>query len=267
MSALTPLDGAPATSLVYVAGVSPRQLPRLTPVTHPAELIAHRGASRERAENTLAAFERAVELGANAVELDVHRTSDGHLVVHHDPLLASSAGAVPIASLTLARIGAFRATGEPVPTLGEVITRVGSRVRIYCELKGTGTAGPAVGALGPLGDMAAVHSFDHRMVAEARRLAPAVPRGVLETSYHRDPVIALRDVGGRDLWQHEPLIDADLVRAAHDAGCRVIAWTVNQPVRAAELVAMGVDGICTDDLAGIGAAIRNHDSRLEADRP
>ena len=56
--------------------------------------------------------------------------------------------------------------------------------------------------------MAAVHSFDHRMVADARRLAPPLARGVLETSYHVDPSASLRAVAARDLWQHEALIDA-----------------------------------------------------------
>ena len=235
-------------------------------MAQPPELIAHRGASRERAENTLAAFDRAVELGADAVELDVHRTSDGRLVVHHDPSLASAGRAVPIATLTLAEMDAFQVKGEPIPTLDEVIARVGSRCRIYCELKGFATAGLAAQALAPLGDKAAVHSFDHRMVAEARRLAPALARGVLETSYHRDPVFAVRDVAGRDLWQHEPLIDADLVLAAHQAGCRVIAWTVNSADRAVQLAGFGVDGLCTDDVAGIGAAIRTMTFHMEADR-
>lgn len=221
---------------------------------HP-ELIAHRGASRERPENTLAAFERAVQLGADAVELDVHLTRDGHLVVHHDPDASGPDGARPLHSLTLAEVGAFRVRGEPIPTLTDVIRAVGGRVRIYCELKGRGTAAPAVRALAPLGDGAAVHSFDHRMVIDARTLAPDVPRGVLESSYRADPTASLRDAGARDLWQHEGLIDANLVSAVHDAGGRVVAWTVNSASRASDLAALGVDGICTDDVADIRSVL------------
>lgn len=236
----------------------PQDLPRTPARTGnrlAIEIIAHRGASRERPENTLAAFFRAAELGAGAVELDVHRTSDGHLVVHHDPAVRRRLVRSPIQTLTLAEVGAFRVKGEPIPTLDEVIGAVGGRLRIYCELKGEGTAGPSVKVLMPLGDNAAVHSFDHRMVAEARRLEPDVPRGVLETSYHRDACHALNDVGARDLWQHESLIDRALVDAVHKDGGRVVAWTVDDSVRAKALVALGVDGLCTNDVAGMRAAL------------
>ena len=221
----------------------------------PTEIIAHRGASRERPENTLVAFARAAELGATAVELDVHLTSDSHLVVHHDPTLVGRRRSVPIRSLTLAEVGGFLVQGEPVATLGAVVGLIGGRLRIYCELKGPGTAAPAAAMLAPLGQWAAVHSFDHRMVAESWRVAPELARGVLETSYHRDACFPMRDVGARDLWQHEALIDAALVAAVHGAGGRVIAWTVDGLHRATELAALGVDGLCTNDVAGVRAAV------------
>lgn len=221
----------------------------------PTEIIAHRGASRERPENTLAAFARAAELGAAAVELDVHLTSDGHLVVHHDATLAGRLLPTAIRSLTLAEVGGFLVQGEPIPTLGAVVGLVGGRLRIYCELKGPGTAASAAAMLVPLGTWAAVHSFDHRMVAESGRVAPELARGVLETSYHRDACAAMRDVGARDLWQHEALIDVALVAAVHAAGGRVIAWTVDDLSRATELAALGVDGLCTNDVAGVRAAV------------
>jgi glycerophosphoryl diester phosphodiesterase len=138
-----------------------------------------------------------------------------------------------------------------------VIGAVGGRLRIYCELKGPGTAGPATQLLGPLGIGAAVHSFDHRMVAEAGRIAADVPRGVLETSYHEDPCGPMRAVAARDLWQHEALIDRALVDAVHAFGGRVIAWTVNDPARAVELTGFGVDGLCTDDVAAVRAAVES----------
>lgn len=197
-----------------------------------------------------------MELGANAVELDVHLTADGQLVVHHDPSIREGLLPPVIRSLTLVEVRAFRVRGEQIPTLAEVIVLLlESGTRLYCELKGTGTARPAAEALQGLGDLAAVHSFDHRMVMEAREWAPALARGVLEASYHRDPCGSLHDVGGRDLWQNEALIDRALVNAVHATGARVIAWTVNDPARASELVAFGVDGVCTDDVAAIGAAI------------
>ena len=157
--------------------------------------------------------------------------------------------------MTLADAVAFLVDGEPIPTLDAVVTTVAGRLRIYCELKGEDTAGPATACLSALGDRAAVHSFDHRMVAEARRVAPDVARGVLEASYHEDPCFPMRAVGARDLWQSEALIDSALVAAVHAAGGRVIAWTVNDAARAVELAALGVDGLCTDDVAAVRAAL------------
>lgn len=219
------------------------------------EIIAHRGASIERPENTLAAFTHAADLGAGAVELDVHLTKDGHLVVHHDPGLRGRLLPTSIRSLTLAEVGGFHVKGEPIPTLEAVIAAVGGRLRIYCELKGEGTAAQSVALLKPLGAMAAVHSFDHRMVADARRIEPDVARGVLEASYHRDACHSMNDVDARDLWQNEALIDAPLVDAVHRAGGRVVAWTVDDPARARQLASLGVDGLCTNDVRGIQAAI------------
>ncbi len=203
----------------------------------------------------MAAFEHALVLHADAVELDVHLTRDGHVVIHHDPVIEDGGRSALIRSLTLAELAAFRIHGEPIPTLEDVVAGIGGRLRIYCELKAADTAQPAATTLVPLGAGAAVHSFDHRMVAEARAAAPSLARGVLETSYHLDPLSGLRAVDGRDLWQQEALIDLALVALAHQAGARVIAWTVDNPSRARELAALGVDGICTNDVATIRSAL------------
>jgi glycerophosphoryl diester phosphodiesterase len=217
-----------------------------------AEIIAHRGASRERPENTVAAFVRAAELGADGVELDVHLTADGVLVVHHDPV---PHGAPPgglanrdIRTLTLGELAAFQVHGEPIPTLAAVLEAVPRDLTVYCELKGAGTAPEAVRMLaGRAG--AAVHAFDHRQVAEAGRRLPSLARGVLEASYHIDPTASLRSVGARDLWQAAELIDADLVNAVHSSGGRVIAWTVDAASEMQRLAGLGVDGLCTNDVA------------------
>lgn len=227
------------------------------------EIVAHRGASRERPENTLAAFHRAVELGADAVELDVHVTSDGVVVVHHDPVIA---GLGAIANLTRAQLSVHRVQGEPIPTLDEVFEAVGTRLRVYVELKGAnsapgsleciarhaagpGAAGPGAAGPGAAGPGAAVHCFDHRLVAHARQLAPAVPRGVLEVSYPVDLTGAARPVDARDLWRHRDFVDDALVRGAHAEGRRVVAWTVNDAPMMRRMAGWGVDAICTDDVA------------------
>ena len=217
------------------------------------EIVAHRGASHERPENTIAAFQRAIELGADGVELDVHLTADGVLVVHHDaaPHVAPNAALanLGIRSLTAEQLRSFRVDGQPIPTLEEVIGVAKDRATIYCELKGAGTAAAAVGLLAPLKDRAAVHSFDHRQIADARRIAPSVPRGVLEASYHIAPTASLESVDAAVLWIAAELIDADLVSAVHARRGRISAWTVNTTEEMTRLAKLGVDVLCTDDVA------------------
>jgi glycerophosphoryl diester phosphodiesterase len=217
----------------------------------PPEIIAHRGASRECPENTLAAFRRGVELGADGVELDLHRTADGGIVVHHDPAIRDerTGAMLPLARLTTDALREHRVHGEPIPVLEEVLAAIRPPAGIYCELKGRDTTAGTLALLTSTGAAGAVHSFDHRLVAEARRLAPEVPRGVLEVSYPVDPLHALQDVGGRDLWRHAGFVDEALVQAAHAAGARVVAWTVNEAEQMRRLASWGVDAICTDDIA------------------
>ena len=219
------------------------------------QIIAHRGASRECLENTLPAFQRAIDLGADAVELDVHVTADGSVMVHHDPVIRGTSttpalAAQPIASLTTAQMASFQlADGGAVPTLAEVAALLAGRLTLYCELKGAGSGRPALDVLRQSGVACAVHAFDHRMIADAASYAPDIPRGVLEVSRHVNAASTPRAVQARDLWQVVEFIDESLIREVQAALGRVIAWTANDPAVVARLAAWGVDGLCTDDVA------------------
>jgi len=99
-----------------------------------------------------------------------------------------------------------------------------------------------------------VHAFDHRIPVAVRTMRPGTATGFLSASYLIEPAGVLRPVAADALWQSTELIDADLVRAAHARGTKVIAWTENDPVRAHVLASWGVDGLCTDVPATIRAA-------------
>jgi glycerophosphoryl diester phosphodiesterase len=227
------------------------------------EVIAHRGASREKIENTLPAFLRAAELGADAIELDVHATRNGIVVVHHDPVPKGTPedpalGGVPIASLTLKELRRISlAPNTGIPTLAQVLRTVRAPVRMYIEIKGRGIEGAVVDTIraSPDPERCAVHGFDHRVVPRVRELAPNIPGGVLSASYLIDPVHALRVAGARDYWIWWEHVDQALRDAVHEANGRVIVWTVNDPATAAALARLGVDGLCTDDVPAIRAAI------------
>jgi glycerophosphoryl diester phosphodiesterase len=212
------------------------------------EIIAHRGTPRVHPENSLPGFARAVELGVDGIELDVHLTRDGVPVVHHDPELGEGPFAGRrIADLTLAELRRHAlAPGVGVPTLAEACALADGRCTLYVEVKARDAEDAVARLLDGRGPRAPVHSFDHRVARGVRARAPGTPVGVLSVSYLVDNVAALRAAEARDLWQHWSMIDAPLVEAVHAAGGRVIAWTVNDPAHAVALARMGVDGICSD---------------------
>lgn len=212
---------------------------------HRPSIIAHRGASGYEIENSRAAFRRALLLDADGVELDVHATHDGALVVHHDALLADLGW---IGDLAAADVARFRLrNGESIPHLDEVLALLGTLdVRVEVKtlperydgvLLATLDAGPAAGRY-------AVHSFDHRIVRRLHRRRESLRLGCLVSSYLLDHIAVLRSSGARDLWQEWPLIDSALVDAVHDAGGEIIAWTVNEMHDAVRLADLGVDGLC-----------------------
>ncbi|HEU4990708.1 MAG TPA: glycerophosphodiester phosphodiesterase [Gemmatimonadaceae bacterium] len=214
------------------------------------ERIGHRGAPREFDENTIEGFVRAVERGADAVELDVHRTRDGAVVVHHDPDVRLPNGSrAAIAELMLAEVTACRlARGGSVPTLNAVFDAIGGRATIYVELKGAGTGEPSAEIARGYGHRCAFHSFDHDAVLQLRARHPELAYGMLLDRGTRQATAAVSRIPVRDLWPHWSLVDAEFMAAARAAEKRVIVWTVNDADLAERLTALGVDGLCTDDV-------------------
>jgi glycerophosphoryl diester phosphodiesterase len=212
------------------------------------EVIAHRGANLEFPENTLPAFQRALEIGVQGIELDIQFTSDRVPVVHHDPSVADpSSNRRLISSLSLKELRQRSAA----PTLDEVLELIDGRCRLYAEIKEPTATESVVKRLGRCRDWCAIHSFDHRVAAHAARIDPTIPVGILLVSYLVDVVAAMRAAAARDVWQQADFVDRALVEAVHGADGRVVAWTVNDTARAHALAALGVDAICTDNPAGI----------------
>jgi len=219
-------------------------------------LIGHRGAPRERPENTLPSFMRALELGADGIELDVHTTMDGVVVVHHDEVPRATAPSGRLTSkridaLTFDELQGFSVRGMAlIPTLAEVLAAIRGRADAFVELKGTDVEAATIEVIrkSPNPARCAVHSFDHDAVRRARAIAPEIRGGILFDRAVDDVPAAMRAAGALDAWPRWDLIDAAMVAAVHGAGGRVIAWTVNRTEHATELAALGVDALCTDHL-------------------
>ncbi|HEV8263811.1 MAG TPA: glycerophosphodiester phosphodiesterase [Gemmatimonadales bacterium] len=211
-------------------------------------VIAHRGASGSELENSLAAFRAAAAQRADGVELDVHATADGELIVHHDETID---GTHHIAHSTARAIAALRlANSEPIPTLSQALAAIPPPLRVFVEVKSlaprwderlfeTLDRGP-----NPAGY--AVHSFDHRIVRRLGGKRPNLTCGVLASAYLIRPLTAMEDAGASILWQERSVVDDLLVRTVHGAGARVFVWTVDDPAEMARLIGWGVDGICTN---------------------
>lgn len=232
------------------------------PQSRRPELIAHRGLPRRHRENTLPGFLAAQDSGADGWELDVHRTADGVIVVHHDPILPASAGArsgQPIAAMTWGDLQSaiVGAAGETIPTLDAVLASAAPATTVYVEAKAAAIEAEVLACCDRHPAVrTAVHSFDHRVAAAVSVAAPPRPTGILVDSYLIDPVHALRAAHARDYWPHRLMVDETLVDRVHGAGGRVIVWTVNDIAEARQLAAWGVDGICTDIVDEMVAAFR-----------
>jgi glycerophosphoryl diester phosphodiesterase len=215
------------------------------------EKISHRGAHQMLPENSIPAFLRAIELGADAIELDVHATSDGVVIVHHDPVVnAPGAARTRIADLSASEVRRFPLVhGVEIPTLQGVLDAVGNRAMVYVEIKAPGIEPLVVRCIRESDARCAVHAFDHHVVKTVKRIFPAIRTGVLEVARHIDPVASLLAAGAQDLWQEVSFIDEELVARAHSVNARVIAWTSDDPDQWETLKQIGVDGICTDRIA------------------
>ena len=213
------------------------------------ERVAHRGMPGMRRENTLPSFKLALDHGADAIELDVHVTRDGVVVVHHDAAVHDR----PILGLSWKELAVVDlGAGARIPRLEDVLTAVGQRAVVYVELKGSGIEEAVVATVRAHGHRFALHSFDHGAMERSARLAPEIARGVLLDrglpDAEGDLARVVARVHPRDVWPHASLVDASFMRLARELEVRVIPWTVNSAQSARALLAIGVDAICTDDV-------------------
>jgi glycerophosphoryl diester phosphodiesterase len=219
-------------------------------------VIAHRGASGHRPENTLPAFALAVDQGADMIETDLHRTRDGAVVVAHDEDLAGLGGRGEIVDATLEEVRALDAGGgERVPTLDELLDRFGARIPFNLELKRAtrsaydGLEREALAAVEQRGllDRTLFSSFYDPVLARLRALAPAARIGLLlSRRFPRDLVARARALGAEAVHPEASLVDGRLVEEAHGAGLRVFVFTVDEEAEMSRLLALGVDGLFTN---------------------
>lgn len=224
-------------------------------------VIAHRGASADAPENTIAAFELALEQGADGIELDVHLSADGQPVVIHDfTLERTTDGAGPVGGhrvRELKRLDAGgwrdrRFRGQRVQTLQEVLERFRDRARFWIELKGGSALYPGIEErvismveIYDVVDRVLVQSVDHAAITRLRMLNREISVGALLTQAPLDPAL-LRPEAVSAICPGAHVLTAELLADIRRAGLDCYVWTVNEPAQMDRLVAWGVSGIITD---------------------
>ncbi|MCC6861195.1 MAG: glycerophosphodiester phosphodiesterase [Bryobacterales bacterium] len=268
--------------LVLAAGAAPAA-PRIA-------VHGHRGAPAARPENTIASFEEAIRGGADYIELDVYASRDNVLVVTHDPAInpaicQGGEAKRPVRSLTLAELrrydcGSLRhpafprqqpVPGAKIPTLDEVfdLARTYPAVRFNIEIKSSAqwkdyTPEPAeycemvAAAIRRRGleKRVFVQSFDFRIVTAMRKTAPEFVVAALYGSGGLSFVDIARETGVKVVTPHFKLVTPAKVGEAHAAGIQIVPWTVDTAGEWDRLIGAGVDGIITNDPAGLAAHLK-----------
>lgn len=265
----------------------------LAAASGPVIVHAHRGAAAVRPENTIPSFQEGIRAGADYIELDVLATRDDVLVVTHDPVInpriCTGGPRRAIREMTLEEVRRYdcgsltlpafprqaAVPGTRIPTLDEVL-ELGktSSIRFNIEIKSSaewkGWAPPpgeysrmVVAAIRRHGleKRVLVQSFDFRVVKEVRAAAPELEAAALYGSGDRSFIEIARETGVRMVNPHFKLVTREKVKEAHDAGIQVASWTADTPDVWDRLLEAGVDGIITNDPAGLIAYLKGKGRR------
>jgi glycerophosphoryl diester phosphodiesterase len=224
-------------------------------------LIAHRGASGHAPENTLAAFKKAITLGATFIETDLQLTRDARLVAIHDETVnRTTNGKGAVHDMTLADLRRLDAgswfgseyAGERIPTLDEILDFARKYdVVFYLELKPGGSWGgehALISSLRESGQIArtVVISFDAGILAAVRKIEPTLMTALLYDGQLDKPLDQALEVGARQLAIRGDLVSPWLLTAARKKDLQVVCWTVNHSAHIRLLMSAGVDGIMSD---------------------
>lgn len=217
--------------------------------------IGHRGAKGYEPENTLIAFEKAINLGVNGIELDVHLSSDNELIVIHDETVdRTTNGKGEINQLSVKELKALKIElTEKIPTLNEVLDLVNKRCFINIELKGIGTAQPVIQLISHYiseknwnYNNFIISSFDWKMLEETHSLDSKIKIGVLtEESIHKALAFA-KKINAFAIHPDYELLSKENVILIQQNGFEVYPWTVNSENAIQKIKSFNVNGIISD---------------------
>ncbi len=235
------------------------------------ELIAHRGGAKLAPENTLAAFKNAIKIGVDMIEIDVHLTKDGKVVVIHDEKIdRTTDGKGTVKNMTFEEIRKYDAgnwfsekfKGEKIPTLDEVMETLNGKVKLLIEIKDgdelyPGLEKKVVDTIHKFNanDWVIVQSFNENSVLRVKKMDPSLITFYLLGRNFNDfysNVAEEVNKGNTIIKKYDgiallySLLDSDKVKVFHKAGFKIFTWTVDKPEDMKKIIAMNVDGIITN---------------------
>lgn len=232
--------------------------------------IAHRGASRYAPQNTMAAFKKAIEIGVDAIELDVHFSKDRRIVVIHDDTVdRTTDGTGAVNEFTLAELKKLDAgsyfseefIGQRIPTIEEVFEGVAGRTGLCIEIKEEGVAEALVPVIeeydGVGGTTVTSGSFES--IKKVRALNPKIKLGFLTREIHDAVVNDLLAIGVEQICPWQGVLDAEVVKSLHGKGLEVRAYGIgSNPELMEKMVKAGVDGMTVNDPARLKEIIERY---------
>ncbi|RHW35020.1 glycerophosphodiester phosphodiesterase [Lysinibacillus yapensis] len=231
------------------------------------ENVAHRGATAYAPENTIAAFDLAVEMKADYIEIDVQRSKDGKLVLIHDTTVdRTTDGTGKVGDLTFEQLRSLDAgswkgeqfAGESIPTFEEILDRYQGKIGIFIEMKSPelypGIEEEVAEALKernldkPQNEKILVQSFNFESMKKMDELLPKVPIGVITSNPADATLESLQEISTYADWfnPHYGMVTEELLSQVHSMGMKMGSWTVRSQETADFLFEMGVDAIISD---------------------
>ncbi|MFH1928117.1 MAG: glycerophosphodiester phosphodiesterase family protein [Chloroflexota bacterium] len=220
-------------------------------------ILAHRGASGYAPENTFAAFDKALELGADMIETDVRQTRDGHLVLFHDSSMERTTnGQGLVADLTLAELKGldagswFRAefAGQRIPTVEEFLAVYGKRILVCFEIKSPGVEERLLDLVKRYGvlDGLCFTSFHPESLGRIKELAPEARIGLLTTDFNEELIDEVVTLGAVQICPPAAKLSRQLVALAHERRLEVRVWGAESDDLVERAIVMGADGVTTN---------------------
>jgi len=238
-------------------------------------IIAHRGASSVAPENTLKAFQKAIDLNADILEFDVHQSKDGEIVIMHDGnTFRTTSYFGSISNLTLQELKKLDCgEGERIPTLVELIKIARGKVNLNCEMKARGIEEKVIKILKEekMIEDTIISSFKHDTLLKIQKLEPQIKLASLEptrTGWIRSWMSRkkmLRVTIENFFYAINPyykLVNSNFVEKAHKNNIKIFPWTVNTDSSIRKLINFGVDGIITNEIDKVKLVMKEFDGKF-----